>query len=209
MTFKYKKGFTLIEIAIVMSLIGFLFFTMFGTYASIQKLIQNQSIVIKKSDQALYVIAMITNDLNNLYFEKWNTNNFFIGKKNTISHDIEIDTLSFTSKSQYANSSTMQTTAFGVKYFGKYDEKTGRAYIFRQEDPFSITSSNSGIPIPILEEVTQLQFKYSRNGTDWKTNWDSKQAQRAPSFIEVQMKWMEGNIERSEIISVSPYSIYH
>ncbi len=206
-----RRGFTLVEIAIVMSLVGFLFFMMFGTYASIQSLIRNQSNSAQKSNQALHVIAMITNDLSNLYFEPWNINSYFVGSNNIIAGGAEIETLSFISKSEYANSSTMQTKVFGIKYFGQHDENTGKTYLIRQEDPFAKSEdSNEGIPIPILSNVTYLQFRYSRNGRNWKDDWSSKTIRRAPSFIEAHLKWMEGEgeVERDEVILVRPYSIY-
>ena len=208
-----RRGFTLVEIIIVMSLVGFLFFTMFGTYASIQKLIRDQSNAAKKNNQALHVIAMITNDLSNLYFEQWNINSSFVGSDSVISGGAEIDTLSFTSKSEYANASTMQTKAFSIKYFGQHDDNTNKTYLFRQEDPFTKSAnSNEGVPIPVLDNITNLQFRYSRNGRDWRNEWNSKTFHRAPNFIEVRFKWMEKEgereVERDEVILVRPYSIY-
>ena len=204
-----KSGFTLVEILIVTCLAGFLFFMMFGSYSSIQNLLKEQGRSSQKSNQALYVLSMLTSDLNNLYFENWSLKSFFIGEKVTVSQGFRIDSLRFISKSQYANASTMQTKSFKVQYFGQYDEEANKAYLFRTEDIFVTQDEDtSGFPIPVLEDVIHLEFKYSRDNRNWREDWNSKIHQGAPSFIQAELRWMEGEVERSEKITVQPYSLY-
>ena len=204
-----RRGFTLVEIIIVMSLIGFLFFIMFGAYFRIQDLIYNQSISSQEGDQAIYVYQMLSNDLNNLSYETWNEKSYFKGEKDILNTGGRADKIYFISKSLYSNSSTMQTKSFAVSYFSKYDDTTQKNHLFRRENPFPDPEKmNSGIPVPVLNNITELKFRYSRNGQIWLDEWDSKISKEAPRVIQAQIKWIEGeDKERTQEIFVKPYAV--
>ena len=133
---KKYRAFTLIEILMVIALTSFLFITMFGAYFRIKDLLYDQGLSAQKKNQAFSILEMISRDLHNLYYEKWNPNSFFEGKKDNIgSNNKKIDSMNFTSSTLYSNASTMQNRVFSIYYFGKPD-KSDNIYLFRQESAF-------------------------------------------------------------------------
>ena len=202
--FKYQKGFTLIEILTVIALSSFLFITIFGLYFRIKDLIYDQGLLSQKKSHAFSVIEMISNDLRNLYYEKWNKNSFFEGEKAFSTH-VRIDTLNFVSSTLYSNASTMQNRVFSINYFGEENED-GHIYLFRQESAFlDYKEKNWGIPIPILKDVILFEVNYSSNGTQWEEEWNLESQRKLPGFVRIRIRWLEVGEEKEHVVAVQPY----
>ena len=202
---KKRQGFTLVEILVVIGLTSFLFFSMFGAYFRIKDLLYEQGSSSQKRSHSFSMLEMILNDLRNLYYERWNPNSFFEGKKNIGHNNLQIDTLNFTSSTLYSNASTMQSRVFSINYFGE-EGKDDKIHLVRQESPFiDYKEKTWGIPIPILKDVTHFELQYSGNGSQWQDEWDSKIKRAPPSFVQIKIKWLEGEREKEKMILVQPY----
>ena len=198
-----NSGFTLIELLVVMGLIGLLLTGLFGTYLQVQELIYKQSKGSENSGQALNFMRVLSSDLNNIVFEKWNDRQPFIIEKSIIDGK-RIDRLFFVSSSLHSNPANYQNSAFNVSYQGKADFENG-VILYRLEDVFADSSQKlKGIPIPYVDNVQEFAVQASNNGRDWVDGWDRKINNVLPRYLKVILKWNEMGKEREFEFELRP-----
>jgi len=201
-----RKGLTLIELLIVIALSSLLIGSLFTTYLQIQNLLFQQSDASKQSEKALQLIKMITTDLQNLTYQKWNPQAFFFKGKKEITHSVRTDYIKFPSGSYYSNPATLQSRVFSVTYYGYYDDETDTIGIYRKEDFFVDKDEESpGVGILILPNVQSFEIEYSTDGEDFNEEWDIALKKDFPKHIRFVVSWNEDDLQREISFEVQPY----
>ena len=210
-TSRYQKGFTLIEVMVVLGLMGFLFGALFSSYIQIQQLIRDQSLSAQTSFQALTAIRAISDDMNNLYYLDWDSKSFFKGIKNTNIGSATVsrcDMLNFVSGTLYSNSSVLQSRTYSITYFANANEN-GEIILYRQEDAFAdYTKPSYGIPVPILKNILKFEVQYSTNRETWKDEWNAKLSKSLPRYIRFTLSWQEGSVTREFTFITTPPVVF-
>lgn len=178
------------------------------TYVQIQKLLNSQSSASVQGQQAEELYVILSHDLQNIVYEKWNKSYFFKVKKN-IEGGSRIDSLNFISSSIYSNPQMLQSRVYNVTYFGKINQDTGFLTLYRKEDMFvDYKETNHGVPVPVLEKITGFLTEFSLNGKDWQDSWDSVLNKNLPVHFRITIKYIQefdtDTNERTLILQTSP-----
>lgn len=204
---KFSKAFTLVEVIIALSLAGILFLSVFGIYFAIQRSMSDQN---KDSSQSLKVMRFLdqlSNDLNNMIEQKWDTKIVFSAKKNIIS-GVRIDSIDFTRTSTY--SGLGQSSVYDVSYFGYQDYESDQLLIIRRENSFfNYKNRKNGIFYPVADGIREFRLEFSLNGTDWEDEWDYTIKKRLPKLVKVTVKWEEGSSEKEFSMTVKPPLLWY
>ena len=203
-----NNGFTLVELLIVISLMSALLVGIMMTYFQIQKLLNTQSHASLQGQQAEELYSILTHDLQNMVYEKANTQFFFKVEKQ-ISGGARVDFLNFISGSLYANPLLYQPKVYNVTYYGDVDDETGKVNLYRKEDMMvDYKNTDRGVPIPVLKNIHEFRAEYSTNGDDWLDEWDFTIKKTIPKFIRITVKFYlnteSGETERSMVIQCTP-----
>lgn len=205
---RLKRGFTLIEILIVMGLLGVLFGILFGTHLQVRKLLADQSIASNNSNEVLAFMKTLSADLHNLVYKKWQTKQLFIATKDIVGGK-RIDNLLFTTGRLYNNPASLQTQVHNVSYFGD-TTKNGSIQIFRREDVFADPNNpGQGFAVPMAGNIEEFSVQFSQGGTNWEDEWDFAIKQVMPRYIRCTLRWKERDQERSFSFEVRPPLLWY
>ncbi|MDH5716566.1 MAG: prepilin-type N-terminal cleavage/methylation domain-containing protein [Spirochaetia bacterium] len=193
-----RRGFSLLEMIIVMALVSVLFLGLLTSFFQMERLMSSQKIAADKSQNAINLMKMLSADLQNIVYEKWNIkDSFFLGKKEIVG-GTRVDFLNFPTGSLYSNPSTLQSNVFSVAYYGKIDDNTGILNLYRREDIFiSKIEESAGVGVPIIQNVKAFEVQYSTNSKTFDDEWDSAlKSNTFPNIIKVRLVWEENDQER-------------
>jgi prepilin-type N-terminal cleavage/methylation domain-containing protein len=202
-----RRGFTLVELLIVIGLAGFIFTTLMAVYMQVKKLTYDQTRVSSQSAAVIDLGVAISYDLANLIYEKYNVRQVFLVEKE-LHGGRRFDALVFPSAALNANPSVLQARSFMISYFVERS-KTGQEYIlYRAEDMF-IDPRNlfRGVAVPMLGFVDEFRVECSNNGIDYEESWDYKTRRQMPRYIRAVIRYRpsETSNEISEyVVDVRP-----
>lgn len=201
------RGFTLVEVIISITLAGVLFLSVFGVYFAIQKSMAGQNKASSRSLRVMRLLNQVSNDLNNLIEQKWNTKIVFTAKKNNVS-GVRIDSIDFTRTSIYSGFG--KSSVYDVSYFGYYDPEKDSVAVIRRENAFyNCKERKDGLFYPVIDGITEFRFEFSLNGTDWEDGWDYTSKKRLPKLIKVTVKWEEAGKEQNFSMTVKPPLLWY
>lgn len=202
-----RRGFTLVELLIVIGLSGFIFTTLMAVYMQVKKLSYDQTRVSSQSSAVIDLGVAISYDLENLIFEKYNVRQVFTVEKE-LHGGRRFDAFVFPSAALNANPSVLQARSFMVSYFVERSP-TGLDYtLYRSEDMFiDYRNPFRGVAVPMLKFVDEFKVEGSNNGVDYEETWDYKTRRQIPRYIRITIKYRpsETSNEISEyVVDVRP-----
>ena len=202
-----RRGFTLVELLLVIGLSGFIFTTLMAVYMQVKKLSYDQTRVSSQSSAVIDLGVAISYDLENLIFEKYNVRQVFTVEKE-LHGGRRFDAFVFPSAALNANPSVLQARSFMVSYFVERSS-TGLDYtLYRSEDMFiDYKNPFRGVAVPLLRFVDEFKVEGSNNGVDYEETWDYKTRRQIPRYIRITIKYRpsETSNEISEyVVDVRP-----
>ncbi|MCE9500535.1 MAG: type II secretion system protein GspJ [Leptospira sp.] len=194
---KYRKGVNLVELAVVMMVLGVLFTGIFGAYYTALKISQNSS---PKNAAAKRDVFTALENLRSSFAQAF----FLPGQKRLIfiaKGEGPIggrrDTVTFASShanSEETGNPAVREVSFYLKKMTKNDDYY---YLIRREDEMvDQNPEKGGLEHIILEYVKSFQLKYSVRGDKWQDEWDTKDTQKIPKLIRVELIVKTGNKEQ-------------
>ncbi len=198
----YKKGFTLIEIALVILSLSILFVIMFSLNLTVLNISKTKAPISQQRSQALLALNHIQNTIRMTYYFPEIEKTVFFGKSNGVDNN-RMDQLTLT-----AVSSGTQVSGGGVvkeiSFYLKKDSISDLGILYVREDQIVDEQPYvGGNHYPLLENVKSFQLSYSLNGVEWQDNWSSKSTRRIPRLIKINIKVQIGkNVEDLETIAM-------
>ncbi len=205
------RGFTLVELIIVIGLLGFLITALFGSYFQIKQLLLIENEAAITGNRAMLALKTISEDLNNLFIEgRWNPKQIFEIRKDTIGSK-RVDFMNFASTKLFSNPQTMQSSVRMVTYYGEVDEESGRVNLMRREDIFlDKNNPTAGVAIPLFQGIEKLEVQFSRDGGSFNDeDWSYASKRTYPRYIQVTMGWKEQGRDREYSFEVRPPIVWN
>jgi prepilin-type N-terminal cleavage/methylation domain-containing protein len=182
-----RRGFTLVELLIVIGLAGFIFTTLMVVYLQIKKLAHEQTRVSNQSAAAIEFGTAISYDLANLIFEKYNIRQVFLVEKE-LHGGKRFDAFVFPSAALHANPSVLQARSFMVSYFVERDEDGQNYTLYRAEDMFvDYRNLYRGVAVPMVKYVEEFRVEGSNNGVDFEESWDYRSRRQMPRYVRITL----------------------
>jgi len=202
-----RRGFTLVELLIVIGLSGFIFTTLMAVYMQVKKLSYDQTRVASQSAAVIDFGVAISYDLENLIFEKYNVRQVFSVEKE-LHGGRRFDAFVFPSAALNANPSVLQARSFMVSYFVERNPNGQDYTLYRAEDMFiDYKNPFRGVAVPMLKFVDEFKVEGSNNGVDYEETWDYKTRRQIPRYIKITIRYRpsEFSNEISEyVVDVRP-----
>lgn len=204
---KSRRGFTLVELLIVIGLTGFIFTTLMAVYLQVKKLSYDQTRVSSQSAAVIDFGTAMSYDLANLIFEKYNVRQVFLVEKE-LHGGKRFDAFVFPSAAMNANPSVLQARSFMVSYFVERDSNGQNYTLYRAEDMYiDYKNLYRGIAVPMVRFVDEFRVEGSNNGVDYEESWDYKSRRQVPRYIKATIRYRpsETSNEISEyVVEVRP-----
>ncbi|RHX93588.1 prepilin-type cleavage/methylation domain-containing protein [Leptospira yasudae] len=183
-----RKGFTLIEISIVVMILGVIFTGIFSTYYTSLRISRESSSPggAAKRD-ILLAMENIRSTLAMTYFHQTQRRLIFIGRNDGRGLDRR-DRLDFAATHPNSEETSMPEVR-EVSFYLKpmLDTPDYYALIRREDEMVDRYPKSGGTEYTLLTHVKSFQLKYSRTGAKWEDEWDSKLTKVLPRLIRVEM----------------------
>ncbi|EQA37743.1 putative type II secretion system protein J [Leptospira inadai serovar Lyme str. 10] len=202
---QFRRGFTLLELSIVAMLLGGLLVMIFGTYTSLLRVSRdNSSVEGGDKQQAMSALENIRSTLAMTFFFATEKRLVFVSRRGRKSEDgnkhpreSSNDYFIVFAAAHPNSEETGLPEVREVEYFLKKDEDAPGYLLIRREDqivdkfPFA-----GGQEYTLLNGVKSLAFKFSRTGSKWEEEWDSREAKNIPRLIRIELIAKIGTEER-------------
>jgi general secretion pathway protein J len=193
---KFRKGFTLIELALVIATMSILFIVMFSVNFTVSKISKRSSPISKMRSQVLLTLNIIQNSIRMVYYFPEIEKTVFFGKSggNEGAREDQLTITSVSTGSPIVGGGIVKEISFYVK--------NNQLYI-REDQIVDEQPYVGGNHYKILEGVKSFQLSYSLNGVDWQDNWSSRATRRVPRLIKIQISVdIAGKEETFETIAI-------
>lgn len=198
----YKKGFTLLEIALVILSLSILFVVMFSLNLTVFNISKTKAPISQQRSQSLLALNQMQNTIRMAYYFPEIEKTIFFGKSNGVENN-RADQLTLTAVI-YGSEISGGGVVKEISFYLKKDPVSDLGILYIREDQIVDDQPYvGGNHYSLLENVKSLQFSYSLNGVDWQDNWSSKSTRRIPRLIKISLKVKIGNtIEDLETIAI-------
>ncbi|GIX43283.1 MAG: type II secretory pathway [Leptospiraceae bacterium] len=176
----YRRGFTLIELALVIATMSILFIVMFSVNFTVSKIAKKNVPISSTRSQAMLVLNLIQNSIRMAYFFPEIEKTVFYGKSNGNEGE-RADQLTLT-----CVSTGSPLAGGGIVKEVSFYRKDNSLYI-REDQIVDDQPYVGGNHYKILEGVKSFQLSYSLNGVDWQDNWSSKSTRRIPRLVKIRI----------------------
>ncbi|UOG55224.1 prepilin-type N-terminal cleavage/methylation domain-containing protein [Leptospira noguchii] len=183
-----RNGFTLIEISIVVMILGVIFVGIFSTYYTSLKISRESSSPggAAKRD-ILLAIENVRSTISMTYFHQNQRRLIFIGK-NEGRGAIRKDRLDFAATHPNSEEVSLPEVREVSFYLKPMPDDSNYNFLIRREDEMVDRYPKSGgTEYTLLTHVKSFQLKYSRTGTKWEDEWDSKLTKAIPRLIRIEL----------------------
>lgn len=183
-----RNGFTLIEISIVVMILGVIFVGIFSTYYTSLRISRESSSSggAAKRD-ILLAIENIRSTISMTYFHQTQRRLIFIGKNEGRGTDRK-DRLDFAATHPNSEETSMPEVREVSFYLKPMPDNSGYNLLIRREDEMVDRYPKSGgTEYTLLTYVKSFQLRYSRTGTKWEDEWDSKLTKSIPRLIRIEL----------------------
>ncbi|GBF49077.1 type II secretory pathway [Leptospira ryugenii] len=191
-----RKGFTLVEISIVILLLGITMtamFTVFYTSNSMAKKGRSEKGANRR--EILYAIENIRGSLARTYFIDNQRRVLFVGKAEGGGGE-KNDRIVFCSSnpnSEEEEAASVREVSFFLRKM-ENPKRPDLFYLIRREDEMVDNfPTQGGIEHILLENVKSFQLKYSERGEKWVDDWNSRTTKKIPRLIRIEIVSLVGN----------------
>ncbi len=184
----FRRGFTLIELSIVILILGILVTVMFTTLGSLLQIISSASPYADAKKQTFFALQVLRSGINQAYYLRNQKRLWFIGRKDG-DGDFRQDRLTFASVDPSASELGLPSVR-EVSYYLRPNPEKAASYILttREDQIIDDEPGKGGAHYEILSNVQSLKFRYTRNGKDWYEEWDNKKYRSLPLYVEIELK---------------------
>jgi general secretion pathway protein J len=193
---RLRKGFTLIEISIVVMVLGSIFtgiFTVFYTSNHIARKGASEKGANRKD--ILYAVENVRSSIARTYFIDNQRRVLFVGKSDGVAGERN-DRIVFCSSNPNAeeeDSASVREVSFYLRRMDK-PKRPDLYYLIRREDEMVDNfPTQGGIEHILLENVKSFQLKYSERGDKWIEDWNSRTTKKIPRLVRIEIISLVGN----------------
>lgn len=183
-----RKGFTLIEISIVVMILGVIFTGIFSTYYTALRISRESSSPggAAKRD-ILLAMENIRSTIAMSYFHQTQRRLIFIGRNDGRGLDRR-DRIDFAATHPNSEETSMPEVREVSFYLKPMPDVPDYYQLIRREDEMVDRYPKSGgTEYTLLTHVKSFQLKYSRTGAKWEDEWDSKLTKVLPRLIRIEV----------------------
>lgn len=199
---RLRRGFSLVELSIVILTLSLLFTMIFGVFFGVAQITSSESPVSLAKQQALLALENMRSSINQTYYHSEIKRLVFVGRKQG-SGDRRQDILTFAAVhpgAEVLGTPAVREVSFYFKENGRGD---GTGTLMRREDQLvDKYPGTGGAHYPLLQNVLMFKLEYSLNGKDFKDDWHHEEFRRVPRLVRISLQaQIGGKVQRFETLS--------
>lgn len=185
---KLRRGVNLIELAVVVMILGVLFTGVFGAYYAALKISQGSEMKggAQRKD-VFYALENLRSTFSQTFFLSGQRRLIFFAKGEGGPNNRK-DRVTFAANhpnSEETGTPSVREVSFFLR---KMPNESDYYYLIRREDEMvDINPDKGGVEHILLDYVKSFQIKYSIRGDKWQDDWDSKELQKVPKLIRLEL----------------------
>ena len=202
---KFRSGFSLIELSLVILILSILLTIMFGIYYTAADVSGKTSHLIESKKKGIIASEMIRTALNNVYYVSGSERLVFVSRpgKDRNARKDSITFATYHSASEFSGSPAVKEVSFYVQ------EKGDTFVLMRREDDFvDENPGEGGNHYEILSGVISLEFKFTVDTVKWVDDWNTKKTKHLPRLILIRLVVKDSQGAESVYESVARPGIY-
>jgi len=200
-----SKGFTLLEVLLAMSILALIVTVIYSSFSTASRSVESAEIVRDETDLARTLIARMSQDIENADCDHVAYNAVFYGKKYEVEMDgvkRRHDSLAMTTLTNFPRPDSKETELLEADYYFK-EKADGKGYsLMRREKRELIKDApplEGGVEYEITDQVAELRFRYSSNGSNWVDEWGTRTQCLKPAIVEMTLVLLSGKQYSTEV----------
>lgn len=198
--YKFKKGMTLIEITIVISILSVIMVGVFQAYSTALKIVRtsNPKNGTTRRDM-LFALENVRATFAQTFYLQGHKRLIFAGKSDGVAgarYD-KVTLAAYHANSEETGSPGVREVSFFTRPMpptGVEDE--GFYYLIRREDEMvDADPENGGVEHVLLTHVKSFQLKYTQRGDKWVDEWNTNDTKKIPKLIRIELIALVGDME--------------
>jgi prepilin-type N-terminal cleavage/methylation domain-containing protein len=205
------QGFTLIEVLLAMSLLALVLTGIYTSFSTASRSVENAEIVRDETDLARTLISRLSLDIENADCDHVAYGAVFYGKKEEVDTEgvrHRHDSLAMTTLTNFPRPNSKETELLEADYYFK-EKENGKGYSLMRREKRELVKDGpppfeGGVEYEITDQVSELRFRYSDNGSIWLDGWGDKDnankcIKGKPAIVEMTLVLTSGKQYSSEV----------
>ena len=205
-----SKGFTLLEVLLAMSILALIVTVVYTTFSTASQSVQHAEAARDETDLARTLIARLSLDIENAdcAHVAYGSVPVFYGKKEEVETEgvkRRHDNLAVTTLTNFPRPDSKETELLEADYYFK-EKEDGKGYsLMRRENrelKQGVVPLEGGMEYEITDQVNDLRFRYSRDGSTWVDDWNNKGSwctAGKPPIVEMTLVLSSGKQYSTEV----------
>jgi type II secretion system protein J len=187
-----SNGFTLLEVLIAVAIMAGIVTVIYTSFSTASRNVAQAEARRDAADLARTLVAKLSNDITNVYYNQSMKETFFYGKKSSAELDVpRFDSIALTTLTNWRKPNSKETDLWEVGYrFEETPEKNGIMLIRKEKREFGTDSTplEGGMDYALTGRIKSLRLRYF-NGLAWSDDWDntSQRSLQLPKAVEITL----------------------
>lgn len=182
---------------LAMGILAVITTVIYASFSSAGRNVEQAEASRDRTDLARTLIAKLSDDIANAYYNPAMKESIFYGKKSTTTeNEPRFDGIALTALTNWRKPDSKETDLWEVGYrFETGPEGNDRVLVRREKRDLDKerTPLEGGIDMIITDRVGELRLRYYDGATStWKDEWDSRTTGRLPKAVEIRLVLKDG-----------------
>lgn len=186
-----RAGVTLVEISIVILLIGVLFMLLFGVIVGLTRITRISAPVSQDRARAFLALENLRSSFAMTYFNR-DVKRLVFRARTKGPQDQREDSITFSCvhpNSESVGQADVRDVSYYVVRDPEPEDPAAPFVLYRREnDVVREKPGQTGAHYPLLRNVASFRLRYTLNGREWVSEWNSRESRRIPRLIEIQLR---------------------
>jgi general secretion pathway protein J len=200
-----SEGFTLLEVLIAMAILALIVSVIYASFSTAGRNVEQAEAVRDRTDLARTLMARLSDDIANAYYNPLMKETVFDGKRSTQETDKpRFDSILLTTLTNWRKPDSNETEMWEVGY--RFEEKpdgTGTVMIRHEKRELKKDDApgEGGSDMEITDRVKELRLRYSAGFAStgstplaWEDEWKCSPSRKLPKIVEVRLVLDDGSL---------------
>ena len=179
-----RRGFSLVELSIVILIIGILMIILFGVITGVIDIISLITPNVRTKSQAFLALNNVASCIRQTYFNPNNERLWFLGSQGDNGSVLTLACVH--PGAEELGRPSVREVSYYLKHTDR--DRSGTFTLFRREDELvDRKPGQGGLHYPLLHNVKEFRLRYTLNGKKWLPIWKSRDNRRIPRIVEIKI----------------------
>ncbi len=184
-----REGFTLAELAIVILVLSLLLVVIFGVMNGIITVSTRTSPEREARRRAFFAMQVVKSSIEQAYYIANQKRIWFVGRNDGLEGSRR-DRLTFAAVHPGAEDIAAPAVREVSYYLRQQNEEDGYTLIRREDEMIDDEPGKGGAHYELLRNVSSFKIRYRTNTKDWVDSWDSRNKQRLPIMVQIEILFL-------------------